>query len=151
MKSIVSPGFLRGYSYFDEMRQRCAGSSTLTMADKTGFLPELLSLDNKSAIFTRPSLFMKTSTLSMRDKFLSIKNAEINRSLFDGMAIDGAAHSEFRSQYQGKFPVIFIRLENIKTRSWSEVQIKFSDVVADLYEEHKDVLPSLTERQQEKY
>ena len=120
MKSVISPHFLRGYSYFDEMRQRCAGSSMLTMADKTGFLPELLNLDNKSAIFTRPSLSMKTSTLSMLDKFLSIKNAEVNRSLFDGMAVDGADHAEFRSQYQGKFPVIFIRLQNSKTRSWSE-------------------------------
>ena len=108
-KSLIKAPFLpRGTEDFAKMRQWQVGGSGLTIADKTGFLPELLDSGNEVSVFTRPIRFMKSSTLSMLEKFLSIQDAENNQALFQGLVISNAEHAEFRSRYQGQFPIIHL-------------------------------------------
>ncbi len=150
---IKTPQLPSGVEDFAEMRQYRIPpeEAPLTIADKTGFLPALLNPSNKVAVFTRPIRFMKSSILSMLERFISIQDADANRALFDGLAISDEAYTEFRKQYQGQTPVIFLTLKNIKANTWHEAQKDFGDIIANLYEKHCYIIDSLTERQQSKY
>ena len=116
--------------------------------DKTRFLPGLLNAEDKVFVFTRPTLFMKSITLSMLDQFLSSKDAEMNSSLFQDLDISRKANAEFRAQYQGQFPVIFLKFENMLDNSWRRY---FQKIMAKLYKEHSEVLSSLDETEQEHF
>ena len=153
MTHIKTPQLPSGIEDFAEMRlsRLFPEGEPLAIADKTGFLPNILDFFGDLMVFTRPIRFMKSSTLSMIDRFISIGDAEANRTLFDGLAINDEAYADFRAQYQGQFPVILLTLKNIKADTWSEAKKEFSDIIADLYEKHSYVLNALKERQKDKY
>jgi hypothetical protein len=150
---IKTPQLPSGVEDFAEMRQYRIPpeEAPLTIADKTGFLPALLNPSNKVAVFTRPIRFMKSSILSMLERFISIQDADANRALFDGLAISDEAYTEFRKQYQGQTPVIFLTLKNIKANTWPLAKASFSKLIAKLYRKHQEVTSSLDEAEQEQY
>ena len=102
-------------------------------------------------LFTRPPRSMKTSCLSMMSYFLSIKNAEENKKLFEGLTIGNGEYKAFRETYQGKVPVIFFTMKNLKARTWAEMKEAFSDLMASVYRQHREILRFLDEGQKEKY
>ena len=55
--------------------------------DKTLFIQDVLIKAGKVKLFTRPRRFGKTLNMSMLKYFFDIQNSEINRKLFDGLAI----------------------------------------------------------------
>ena len=71
---MKTPHLPIGMEDFAKMRQWYSpvNKATLTIADKTGFLPDLLNSLNGIIVLTRPIRFMKSSTLSMIDRFISI-------------------------------------------------------------------------------
>ena len=150
---IKAPHLPSGTEDFVKMRRYRVDGKLLTVADKTFFLPELLNSVHDVVVFTRPIRFMKSSTLSMIKSFVSIKDAEDNKSLFEGLAISDKAHAEFRARYQGQFPVIHLTFKNIRKRSstWPEAERDLSKMMAGIYEEYSYILPSLTKVQQEQY
>ena len=148
---IKAPHLPSGTEDFVKMRRYRVDGKLLTVADKTSFLPELLNSVHDVVVFTRPIRFMKSSTLSMIKSFVSIKDAEDNKSLFEGLAISDKSHSEFRARYQGQFPVIHINFKDIQASDWVETRENLGRMVAKLYKEHSSVLPSLDEDDQEHY
>ena len=150
---IKTPQFPSGVEDFAKIREwRVNPNKTpLTIADKTGFLPDLLNSANEVTVFTRPIRFMKSSILSMIERFIAIQDADSNRALFDGLAISEASYADFREQHQGQAPVIFLTLKNIKAVTWPLAKASFSKIIAILYEKHCYALNSLTKREQEQY
>lgn len=153
MKSIKVPFIPRGTEDFAKMRRKSLDGTPSTIADKTGFLPKLLGSGDEVIIFTRPIRFMKSSTLSVLDRFLSVKNAESNKPLFDGLEISKDNYAEFRSIYQGKFPVIHLTFKNIRRgiSTWPEAKRDFERLMANAYSMYKHILPSLDESEQAHY
>ena len=99
--------------------------------DKTLFIQDVLIKAGKVKLFTRPRRFGKTLNMSMLKYFFDIQNSEINRRLFDGLAI---TKTEYMSE-QGQYPVIYFSFKDLKKKTWEECYEKVKDIVSDIYYE----------------
>ena len=84
--------------------------------DKTMLIEELLINRAPVTLFTRPRRFGKTLNMSMLKYFFDVKNKEENKKLFENLKI---YNSEYMSE-QGKYPVIFISLKDLKGDTWEK-------------------------------
>ncbi len=86
----------------------------LDFVDKTLFIKEVLDdRATKVAVITRPRRFGKTLNLSMLHYFLAAEAyGQSTQGLFDGLKI--AALGNEYMQHQGRYPVIFITLKEVK-------------------------------------
>lgn len=101
--------------------------------DKTKLLKEIVQDGAKVKLFTRPRRFGKTLNMSMLRYFFDIKNAENHRKLFTGLDIRESSHFE----KQGKYPVIYLSLKDIKEVSWQDCSRRIRKVLSDLFAEYK--------------
>jgi len=99
--------------------------------DKTILIEELLINRAPVTLFTRPRRFGKTLNMSMIKSFFDIKNKEENKKLFENLKI---SNSEYMSE-QGKYPVIFISLKDLKGNSWEENFILIKKYIKNIYME----------------
>ena len=99
--------------------------------DKTMLIEELLINRAPVTLFTRPRRFGKTLNMSMIKSFFDIKNKEENKKLFENLKI---SNSEYMSE-QGKYPVIFISLKDLKGNSWKENFILIKKYIKNIYME----------------
>ena len=99
--------------------------------DKTKFIRELIDGHSDVTLITRPRRFGKTLTMSMLYYFFANENAEENRKLFDGCAI-AEAGEKYMSE-QGKRPVVFLTLKDVKMDTWEGCQRKLGLTIAALY------------------
>ena len=99
--------------------------------DKTMLIEELLINRAPVTLFTRPRRFGKTLNMSMIKYFFDIKNKEENKKLFENLKI---SNSEYMSE-QGKYPVIFISLKDLKGNSWEENFILIKKYIKNIYME----------------
>ena len=99
--------------------------------DKTILIEELLINRAPVTLFTRPRRFGKTLNMSMIKSFFDIKNKEENKKLFENLKI---SNSEYMSE-QGKYPVIFISLKDLKGKSWEENFILIKKYIKNIYME----------------
>lgn len=92
--------------------------------DKTLLIKDLL--DNKSEItlITRPRRFGKTINMSMLKYYFD--NKETNNNLFSSLAI--SQYPEYKN-YQGKYPVIYISLKDVKSNTWEQVYRKLQNII----------------------
>ena len=102
-------GLPNGISDFKVLREK-----NYYYIDKTSFIEELQQEIGKTILFTRPRRFGKTLNMSMLQYFWDIQHAEENRTLFQGLYIES---SPYFSE-QGKYPVIFLSLKDLKERTW---------------------------------
>ena len=110
--------------------------------DKTKLIEEIIKDGSKVKLFTRPRRFGKTLNMSTLKYFFDIKEAERNRKLFKDLYIENSpVFSE-----QGKYPVIFISMKEIKGMTWEEMQISLKKIFSNLYEEYKFLRENLDER-----
>ena len=110
--------------------------------DKTKFIEDIFNDGAEVKLFTRPRRFGKTLNMSMLKTFFDIKEAEENKKLFDNLYIKNSpVFAE-----QGKYPVIFISMKEIKGTTWEEMQVSFKKVFSNLYNEYKYLRESLDER-----
>ncbi|WP_294066327.1 AAA family ATPase [uncultured Fusobacterium sp.] len=110
--------------------------------DKTNLIEKIVKDGAEVKLFTRPRRFGKTLNMSTLKYFFDIKEKEKNRELFKGLYIENSpVFSE-----QGKYPVIFISMKEIKGITWEEMQISLKKVFSNLYEEYKFLRESLDER-----
>ncbi len=72
--------------------------------DKSLFIEELMEHDARSFQILRPRLFGKTLNLSMLKYFFNVNQAEENKKLFQGLAIEKSE----AWNHQGRYPVIFL-------------------------------------------
>ena len=84
--------------------------------DKTMLIEELLINRAPVTLFTRPRRFGKTLNMSMIRYFFDVKNKKENRKSFENLKI---YNSEYMSE-QGKYPVIFISLKDLKGDTWEK-------------------------------
>ena len=100
--------------------------------DKTLLIEELLINRAPVTLFTRPRRFGKTLNMSMIKYFFDVKNKEENKKLFENLKI---YNSEYMSE-QGKYPVIFISLKDLKEDTWEECLESIKDIMYKIFNEY---------------
>ena len=115
--------------------------------DKTLLIDEMLMNKSKVTLFTRPRRFGKTLNMSMLKYFFDVKDKEENKKLFENLKI---YNSEYMSE-QGKYPVIFISMKDLKGNSWEETFNDLKSLISDLYAEFKDMREKMDERDKIKF
>ena len=115
--------------------------------DKTMLIEELLINRAPVTLFTRPRRFGKTLNMSMIKSFFDIKNKEENKKLFENLKI---FNSEYISE-QGKYPVIFISLKDLKGNSWEECLKRLKLFIFDLYVEFEYIREKMNEWDKRKF
>ena len=115
--------------------------------DKTMLIEELLINRAPVTLFTRPRRFGKTLNMSMIKYFFDVKNKEENKKLFENLKI---SNSEYMSE-QGKYPVIFISLKDLKGNSWKECLKRLKLFIFDLYIEFEYIREKMNEWDKRKF
>ena len=115
--------------------------------DKTQLIEELLINRAPVTLFTRPRRFGKTLNMSMIKYFFDVKNKEENKKLFENLKI---YNSEYMSE-QGKYPVIFISLKDLKADTWEECLNRLKLFIFDLYVEFEYIREKMNEWDKRKF
>ena len=100
--------------------------------DKTILIEELLINRAPVTLFTRPRRFGKTLNMSMLRYFFDVKDKEENKKLFENLKI---YDSEYMSE-QGKYPVIFVSLKDLKEDTWEECLESIKDIMYKIFNEY---------------
>ena len=96
--------------------------------DKSLFIKEIEEC-GKATLVTRPRRFGKTLALSMLRYFYEI--GEDNGYLFEGLAIE---KEEKAMSHQGKHPVIYLTLKEIKEKKWADAYTHLKRVLLFMIE-----------------
>lgn len=110
--------------------------------DKTDFIRQLIDSHSDVTLITRPRRFGKTLTMSMLEYFFSIDRVKESDNLFHGLAIEKAGTEYMK--YQGKSPVIFISLKDIKNASWESMLDQWGLFIRNVYLRYKYLCTSDT-------
>ena len=97
--------------------------------DKTGFIRDWWESNDSVTLITRPRRFGKTVTMSMVERFFSIKYAE-NGGVFEGLRI---WEDEKYRRLQGTYPVISLSFANIKKKSCKSAKNEIYNLIVRLY------------------
>ena len=100
--------------------------------DKTNFIKEWWEYQDDVTLITRPRRFGKTLTMSMLERFLSVRYAG-KTAIFEGLSI--WKHEEYQ-KIQGTYPVIFLSFANVKGGNYNEVRRTICHIISDLYVEN---------------
>ena len=111
--------------------------------DKTPFISEVGKNVGKTLLFTRPRRFGKTLNMSMLKYFFDVKDAEENRKLFKGLAIENSSYIK----EQGKYPVIFISMKDIKEMSFDRAITEVKNLLSSLYNQFEFIREKLNENE----
>ena len=106
--------------------------------DKTAFIKGWWESGDEVTLITRPRRFGKTLTMSMVERFFSLKYAG-RGDLFEGLAI--WREEEYRA-LQGTYPVISLSFANVKERDYDTARRKICHILADLYTDYAFLLES---------
>ena len=109
--------------------------------DKTNFIEQVIQDGAQVKLFTRPRRFGKTLNMSMLKYFFDIKEAEENRKLFKNLYIEKT--NSFKEQ--GKYPVIFLSLKDLKAATWEIMEKDIKSTIASLFLEYEDLYYELGE------
>ena len=115
--------------------------------DKTPWIEELIKDSARIKLFTRPRRFGKTLNMTTLKYFFSMRNAEENKKLFEGLDI---SKSEY-FKYQGQYPVLFLSLKDVKQSTWESCFAAIKDLVDGLYSDYEEVRENLSLKQQKKF
>ena len=115
--------------------------------DKTLLIEELLINRAPVTLFTRPRRFGKTLNMSMIKYFFDVKNKEKNKKLFENLKV---SNSEYMSE-QGKYPVIFVSLKDLKADTWEECLKRLKLFIFDLYAEFEYIREKMNEWDKRKF
>ncbi len=115
--------------------------------DKTKFIEEIFNDGAEVKLFTRPRRFGKTLNMSMLKNFFDVREAEENRKLFDSLYIKNSpVFAE-----QGKYPVVFVSMKEIKGTTWEEMQKSIRKTFSNLYNEYKYLREDLDKRNKRQF
>lgn len=110
--------------------------------DKTLLIKELLDLQGKVNLFTRPRRFGKTLNLSMIQYFFeNMQDEQLNeenRRLFDGLYIMKAGDAY--TDQMGQYPVISLTLKSAKQRTFESAYFKLKEEIAEEFKRHSYLL-----------
>lgn len=109
--------------------------------DKTPFIREVGKNIGKSLLFTRPRRFGKTLNMSMLKYFFDVRDGKKNRKLFKGLEIENSPYFE----EQGKYPVIFISMKDIKEMSFDKAITEVKNLLKKIYNQFEFIREKLNE------
>lgn len=116
--------------------------------DKTRFIREWWERDDDVTLITRPRRFGKTLTMSMVEKFFSVKYAGRD-DLFENLDI---WKEEKYRKLQGTYPVISLSFANVKEKNYEMTVQRIGQLLADLYNENRFLLDGdLLSEEEKKY
>ena len=126
-----------GNSDFKDVRER-----RCDFIDKTLFIREVLQDETVAFLITRPRRFGKTFNMSLLRYFFDARGAKENRSLFEDTLIAKATLEDGRScmDFQGKYPVLFITLKNVRAQNYDGMYSTIANTIGDLYSQHRYLL-----------
>ena len=101
--------------------------------DKSLLIEEMLENRIPVTLFTRPRRFGKTLNMSMLKYFFDIENKDKNKKLFENLKI---SDSTYMSE-QGKYPVIFISLKDLKENNWEECLESIKDIMYKVFNDYE--------------
>ena len=109
--------------------------------DKTKFIEDILEDGSGVKLINRPRRFGKTLNMTTLKYFFDIENAEENRKLFNNLYIETSKYIE----EQGKYPVIFLSLKEIKGKTWEEMLEEIKNYIKGLYNDFEYIREILNE------
>ena len=115
--------------------------------DKSLLIEKMLENRTPVTLFTRPRRFGKTLNMSMIKYFFDVKNKDENKTLFENLKI---SDSKYISE-QGKYPVIFISLKDLKADTWEMCRLEIKKVISKLYREFQYITEKMDEDDKEIY
>ncbi len=115
--------------------------------DKTNFIKEWWESKDSVTLITRPRRFGKTLTMSMLDKFFSVKYKE-DAYLFQCLKI---WNEEKYREIQGTWPVISLSFANVKEPTYEMAKKRICQILTDIYNKNQYLLESglLTEEEEQ--
>lgn len=118
--------------------------------DKTMMLKDFIDERPMVTLFTRPRRFGKTLNMDMIRTFFE-KTDEDTSKYFINKKI-WAQGENYRS-FQGKYPVIFISLKDVKHNSWKNTSESIGSIISQEYRRHSELAtsPNLDKQQIEFY
>ncbi len=119
----IMPKLKIGTDDFKEMRDQGG-----YFVDKSRFVRAVIG-GSKCQLLPRPRRFGKTLNMSMLRYFFE-KSSQDRRPLFDGLEVAGDAEA---MAHQGRYPVLFMSLKDIKANDWAGAKLALSRKVARLY------------------
>lgn len=117
--------------------------------DKTSFIKEWWERKDVVTLITRPRRFGKTLTMSMVDRFFSLRY-EGKGDVFEGLNI--WKDEQYRA-LQGTFPVICMTFANIKEVNYPNTRYRINQLIKEIYKQHDFLLEgdTLTEEEKKNY
>ena len=109
--------------------------------DKSLLIKEIINSGAEVTLLTRPRRFGKTLNMNMIKLFFE-KSEEETASLFQGLKIWHCEDTEKYRCEQGKYPVVFLTLKDIKCDSWGETYEKLKNMIQLEYNRHAYLLQS---------
>lgn len=100
--------------------------------DKSSLIKEILDNQPEVILFARPRRFGKTIAMSMVKYYFDRENAAEHKHLFQDLAIMQAG--EGYQQEQGKYPVIFLSLKDVKKTTWKETLGLFNHFISEEFD-----------------
>ena len=101
--------------------------------DKTLLIKEFLDKKPKVSLFTRPRRFGKTLTMEMLRVFFEKTDEDTSR-YFRDKAIWSCGNTY--TDYQGKYPVVFLSLKDVKCAGWQETYNMIVRLIALEFRRH---------------
>ena len=110
--------------------------------DKSKLIEDIIADGAIVKLFCRPRRFGKTLNMSMMKYFFDVREKEENRKLFDGLYIENSPMIE----EQGKYPVIFLTLKEIKGNNIESMYTQIKTLISDLFNQYEYLRENLNER-----
>jgi hypothetical protein len=108
----------------------------LLFVDKSLFIKEIIDDKSEVTIITRPRRWGKTLNMSMLHYFLSAEvYGQKTAGLFDKLLI-AKEPGDYIAQHQGKYPVIFISLKDVKQATLESAVNSIALLIQDVYSQH---------------
>lgn len=117
--------------------------------DKTSFIKEWWEREDLVTLITRPRRFGKTLTMSMVDRFFSLRY-EGKGDIFEGLNI--WKDEQYRA-LQGTYPVICMTFANIKEINYPNTRYRINQLIKGVYKQYDFLLEgdTLTEEEKKNY
>ena len=118
--------------------------------DKTMMLKDFIDERPMVTLFTRPRRFGKTLNMDMLRTFFEKTNEDTSKYFKDKKIWK---QGEYYRSFQGKYPVIFITLKDVKHNSWDNTFANIGSIISSEYCRHSDLSksPRLDKKQKDFY
>ena len=128
----------------------CLASTEYYYIDKTMMLKDFIDERPMVTLFTRPRRFGKTLNMDMLRTFFEKTNEDTSKYFKDKKIWE---QGEYYHSFQGKYPVIFITLKDVKHNSWDNTFANIGSIISSEYCRHSDLSksPKLDKKQKDFY